>query len=1033
MTCDACGTNAPVGARFCPNCGATLSREARGGPRVRKTVTMLFVDVTGSTALGERLDAESMRGVIDRYFDAAADVLRRHGGTLEKYIGDAVMAVFGVPQLHEDDALRAVRAALELRERLETLNVELGERWGVELQTRTGIDTGEVVTAELPGPDSFVTGDAANVAARLEQSAAPGEILIGAATHDLVRDAVIAEPAGPLPLKGRQVPADAWRVHGLRPAAEMVARRTDVPMVGRDAELAQLSGALLRCVSDRRCHLATVLGEPGIGKSRLAAELMDHARRDGLRVLSGRCLPYGEGITFFPLSEIISGLGEGDVAEVVRAAVGEEPDADEIVTLVTGLVGRRTAPDNDQPFWAVRRLMECLAREAPLLLVVDDLHWAEPTLLDLVEALARGLRASPVTIVGTARAELLDDRPGWGGGLPNTTSILLSPLTEDACLELVRMLADDGGSEPDLGLMAREAAGNPLFLEQLAALRRESAAGVPDLRQAPSVQALVAARLDALGAVERAVAERAAVVGEEFSPGAVAHLCEGDMRDAVARALDLLASRDLVRPAADGRSYRFRHIVVAECAYARLPKLLRAELHERFAEWMEHQDDDRMVELDHILGYHLEQACRYRTELGQPLDPGLAHRAGLALVESGRRAAARNDNGAARNLLRRAVQVLPGDDELILDAAIELGAAQFRAGDSERAAATLEGSRAAAERRGDVRRQTHAELHQATLEWVTQGRSEPLAIVADRAVQVFTGFDDHAGLAHAYRRVGDACGAVCRYDDARAAYELALSHARTAGDLPDSHVAGNLALVLWIGPTPVDTALERCNSLLAEVPSQATRAAAALPMAGLEAMRGRPDAAHGLLELVTVFLRERHSSVALAELECWAGVIELSAGDLDRAEQRFRAGLDGLMATGTANLASLCAARLAHVLCEQGRTAEAAQLAEQARRTADPEQVDTAVLWRTAAARAQSSPDGAQALAREAVDLAESTDSPQLVAEALVDLAWVLGAGHDETAALLDRSLTLSRGKGDLVSVRRTSELLSMLSVEATL
>ena len=394
--CPTCGASNAERARFCSECGAALGAPA--SREARKTVTVLFADVTGSTALGERLDPESFRRVMARYFDLARSCLERHGGTVEKFIGDAVMAAFGVPVVHEDDALRALRAAVELRTALLTLNAELERDYGVALHLRTGVNTGEVVTGT---EERLVTGDAVNVAARLEQAAEPDEILVGEQTYALARGAIDAEPIEPLAVKGKTEPLTAFRLIGVRAGAPAFDRRLDAPLVGRLDELARVRSAFDEAVAARGCRLVTVLGPPGIGKSRLAREVTATLASEAA-VLTGRCLPYGEGITYWPLVEIFREAGaEAELDAALSAGAPEEI------------------------FWSVRKSLEQRARERPLALVVEDVHWAEPTLLDLAEHLGDWTRDAPLLLLCLARPEFLDGRPGWGGEL-----MTLQPLSE---------------------------------------------------------------------------------------------------------------------------------------------------------------------------------------------------------------------------------------------------------------------------------------------------------------------------------------------------------------------------------------------------------------------------------------------------------------------------------------------------------------------------------------------------------------------------------------------------------------------------
>ena len=436
LTCPSCGRESPDDFAFCPACSTPLA-PAAPAREVRKTVTIVFCDVTGSTALGEQLDPESLRDVQSRYFDAMRAAIERHGGTVEKYIGDAVMAVFGIPVLHEDDALRAARAAADMREALAALNKELERDRGVAIQVRIGVNTGEVVAGDPGDGKAFVTGDAVNVAARLEQHAEPGQVLLGEATYRLLRDAVDAEPVEPLELKGKAERVPAWSLLGVREVTSAVPRRLDSPMVGRERPLAQLRQAFDAAEGDDACQLFTLLGSAGVGKSRLVEEFLSTIG-GGAEVLRGRCLPYGEGITYFPVVEAIkqaAGLADFDLPDVVESKVCSVLEGDEHQELVcrhvSQLMGVAEAAAGEETFWAIRRFFEASARERPLVLVFDDIHWGEPTFLDLVEHIADWSRGSPILLLCMARSDLLDVRPSWGGGKLNAATVSLEPLTDE--------------------------------------------------------------------------------------------------------------------------------------------------------------------------------------------------------------------------------------------------------------------------------------------------------------------------------------------------------------------------------------------------------------------------------------------------------------------------------------------------------------------------------------------------------------------------------------------------------------------------
>ena len=442
---------------------------ARAEPRApmaeaRKTVTVLFCDLADSTELGERLDPESLRGLMARWYGAMREPVDRHGGTVEKFIGDAVMAVFGVPSVHEDDALRAVRAAVEMRDALARLNEELDGEGRPQLRIRIGVNSGEVVTGDHD--TTLVTGDAVNTAKRLEEAAGPDEILIGDPTRRLVENAAVLEPSAPVEAKGKRKPVEAWRVLGTIEGAAPFARRTDTPIVDRVAELAVLRSELAAAERERSCRLVTVLGTAGLGKSRLASELVDEVL-PRVTVLTARCLPYGDGITFWPLLELLRSAGGDDaLAEAVR----DEPDRELILERMSVLTGSGAPSSPEETFWAVRRVLETLARDRPLLLQLEDIHWAEPTLLDLVEYVIGWCRDAAILVLCLARPELLDERPDWLG--VRGASLTLEPLTGDESDELLDTL--DVPLEAGTRARIRDAAeGNPLFVEQMVAMLAE--------------------------------------------------------------------------------------------------------------------------------------------------------------------------------------------------------------------------------------------------------------------------------------------------------------------------------------------------------------------------------------------------------------------------------------------------------------------------------------------------------------------------------------------------------------------------------
>ena len=615
-------------------------------------VTVLFCDVVGSTRLGEATDPETTRRVMSRYAQSMTEVVTAYGGTVERFRGDEVMAVFGVPVVHEDDALRAVRAGMEMQRRLAELNVELRETWGVELACRIGINSGEVVAGDPGTGDTFVTGDAVNLGKRLEQAAQPGEILIGTATYPLVKDAVRVGPIMRFRAKGKSEAVDRFRLEDVDATAAGYARRLDAPLIGRADELERLEAAIATLVGQSRCGIVGVAGPAGIGKSRLVREVVARLA-DEVTVLGGRCLPYGAGITYWPLVELVRDLGGLDAAG--EALESSDAAAEVIACLRTVVTQSDRIDPNDEVFWAVRRLLEALASRRPLLVCLEDLHWAEATMLDLVEYLESFSEAS-IVVLWDARPELLEERPSWA----RFALVELEPLSENETDELVSSLGvGDSGVRDRITSIAE---GNPLFAEQLAVMVGESELGPADSLKLPaSIHALLAARLDGLEPTERRVLERASVVGKEFWLRSIADLSSEEDRPHVGRALLSLARKGLVKPVlADfpgEDTMRFRHALVRDVAYGAIPKSVRAEAHESFAAWLQSNARGGFGDHDEIVGYHLEQAARFRQELGRP-DAALAARAGERLGAAGRRALWRGDNLAAAGLLERAVELL---------------------------------------------------------------------------------------------------------------------------------------------------------------------------------------------------------------------------------------------------------------------------------------------------------------------------------------------------------------------------------------
>jgi class 3 adenylate cyclase len=1005
----------------------------------RRTVTVVFTDVTGSTGLGESLDPEAVRRVMERYFETVSTVLARHGGTVEKFIGDAVMAVFGVPRLHEDDALRAVRAAVEMRFELAALNEELRRDWGVTLRTRTGVNTGEVVAGDPSSGQALVTGDAVNTAARLEQLAGADEILIGDATHRLTANATAVEPVEPLQARGKKGLVAAWRlleVHGDDPYL----RRLDTPLVGRRDELAQLRDAYARAVRQRSCALFTLVGPAGIGKSRLTLEFIESVA-DEAQVLTGRCLPYGEGITFWPLAEIVRGLGGADAERTIAELMSDDPDGERVAAQVASLVGRSQSPvTTDDAAWAIRRMLETIARERPLVVLLEDVNWAEPTLLELIEHIAEWSRDAPMMLLCSARDELLDLRPTWGGGLRNATTAFLEPLSEHDSEELIgHLAADQPIDEPTAHRLALMAGGNPLFVEQL--LATIGSGQQLDVSALSTIHAVISARLDALSPPERTVIECASVIGKEFSAAPLVVLLTGEL-DAVSVTETLLAltRKDLIRPSRSafhgGPAHRFGHLLVSDAAYGRLPKRRRAELHELFAGWIGTMQSGQDGELSEMIGYHLEQAHRLRTELG-PLDEAggqLAIAAGRELTAAGLRAQRRMDSPAAANLLGRAAALLADDPDARREVLPELALACAGLPDLPRARALLDEALDAAVSTRDQRGEQRALLCLAHALWMSTGSGAALAHAAERAIPVFEQAGDDRWLVRAWLWRAFAHQGNSQYGPAAVALEQARLRLPGSGGMAEERmVFGNLALSLWLGPVPSEQAIKRCRELIeTEHERHSAAVYVAVPLAMLLAGAGRIEQAYTVLATGSELL-DQVPSVPRAEISQFAGMIHLMGGDPVRAEVELRSALAAAEPFSDQINRCEAAAVLAHCLVDEGNTREAATWAEASRAAAAADDLGNQIAWRTAIVRVEARNGGADpavSLAREAVELAERTDAPSMQGDALMAEAeaQLWAGGLDRARAAAERALERYRSKGITASARRAEELLAAIA-----
>jgi class 3 adenylate cyclase/tetratricopeptide (TPR) repeat protein len=702
-SCPACGFEQPAGATFCSNCGVALRDDARRATgttddrQERRVVTVLFADLAGSTALGERLDPEDVRQLQGELFELINAEVERFGGTTEKFAGDAVLAVFGIPQAHEDDPERAVRAALAVRESFVSFTERVHGRHGADVGLRIGVNTGEVVAGREAAArgELMVSGDAVNVAARLQQHAEPGEVLVGQRTQAATSRTISYREHEPLEAKGKSAPVAAWVAVAAAGEQEIAPRGiagVSAPLVGRDEELAILSAVAARVERERAPQLVTLFGPAGVGKSRLLAELVE--RLPAARLVKGRCLPYGEGITFWPLAEATkahAGILDTDPAEIALAklrsaieSVVSQDQVDRVLEAATWTIGLElpgVSAAGADPHEALRRLQDgwtryvaALGREQPTVVAVEDVHWASSALLDLLEQLAENLSDTKVLLLCTARIELLEMRPMWGAGKQNATALSLGPLSPADSAQLMSSLLGEVQVPEDVReRVLASAEGNPFYLEEMlnmlieqGALERRnggwaSTDRLMDVSIPDSVHGVIAARIDLLEAASRDALRRCSVVGRSFWPAAV------DVDESVIAALvrSGLVS-DSVDPTMAGmREFAFKHALIRDVVYATLPRPERRELHRRVGEWIQDVAPDRSAETVELAAYHYGQAVAYGED-----DPAVSRRAHELLQAASEAAYGRGAFEAARTQLERALELAVDETRM---AAAELG------------------------------------------------------------------------------------------------------------------------------------------------------------------------------------------------------------------------------------------------------------------------------------------------------------------------------------------------------------------------
>ena len=1052
VKCPGCGEDNPPKFRLCGYCGTPLAPTAvLPAHEVRKTVTIVFCDLKGSTALGERLDAEALHEVKERYFKAMAAEIARHGGKIEKYIGDAIMAVFGLPRAHEDDALRAVRAAAGMRSALVRVNQDLGARYGVTLANRTGVNTGEVVANDDPNANQkLATGDAVNVAARLEQAAPQDQILLGELTYRLVRDAVDVEPVEPLELKGKAMPLAAYRLvaaHGL----DGNLRRQDTPLVGRDAELGTLETVYRDACERNAARLITVIGHAGAGKSRLLAEFMD--RRGGQAcILRGRCLPYGDGITYWPLRGIVgeaAGIREDDAPDAARAKLlacaGDAAVADRLASAV-GLSA--AAFPLHEVNWAARKFLERLAANAPVVAFVDDIHWAEPAFLDLLEHVLDTAAGVPLLLLATARHDLLEERPQWAERA-GATRLVLGPLSEAASARVVENLLGSSGLPADVvARIVAAAEGNPLFIEQMLSMLLDAdvlrevdghwvrGEGGDAVAVPPTIHALLEARLDKLGREERVAVEPAAVIGLEFAQPALESLAPEAIRPAMSTHLRSLTRKQFIDLAARRDAepiYRFHHQLVRDTVYNGLLKRTRATLHINFVRWADQVNAgrDRAREFQEILGYHLEQAHHYLAELGPLDEQGVAVGADAAarLSLAGKRAFARGDSHAAANLYRRAVALVAQGEATGLALSLELAEVLTELTDFAEAHELLAKAQAGAAHAQQWRIAASARLLDLRIRLFRGepgGSSDEVLQHAHAAIPRFEAEAAHPELARAWRLIGTIHGMAGRYQQSTDTISHSIRHARLAGE--ERIVARNSASLsssALLGPTPVPEAITICDGIIAAgLGDRQAESKILCTLAQLRAMNGEFEPARMLYRRGRAMLRDLGHSLNAASTGVDILLVELLAGDLVAAEHEVISDYEFLTQAGETYYMSTMAALLSRVMRDQGRDDDAWAYSQTAEAATAADDMESQALWRSIRApmlARRGDVAQAEALARSAVELSKNSDAPQMQADTLAELAAVLAlAGRrGEARDTMAEAIRIYQAKGDVVSSAR--------------
>jgi DNA-binding SARP family transcriptional activator/tetratricopeptide (TPR) repeat protein len=969
------------------------------------------------------IDPESMHRIVQGRSVICRDVIERHGGSVQGYGGNTITGIFGLLELHEDDAVRAVRAAVEIRDAVAEANDALTRDLGVELTISIGIESGSVfVSAGIP-QERLAVGDAVELATELAHVGSDNEIVLGEQACHLSGPSISVDALESVSLPARSEQVSRWRLQGLERDEPVLPSST--VYVGRRRELRELRGLLTRAASESSCCLVTIVGPAGIGKSRLTREFVSDLDSD-VTVVVGHCLSYGEGITYQPLAEIVGQLSRGDLPTGLVNVLSGEPNAESIGRRVLAAIGRSQEPmQTDETFWAVRRLLEWAARERPLIVVIDDVQWAEPTLLDMLDHVVTFSSGSPILLVCLARPDLLEAVPSWAIPQPNRCLVVLERLDDAESRELVDALDPDAKRGPDERRRAVEAAeGNPFFLEQIVAV---SAAGA-DASLPLSVHAVLAARIDRLDYGERNLLGLAAVGGRTFHRQELAELMEEADRRDIATHLASLVHKQLIRPGrpeTDGQaSFRFAHALIREAAYDAMPKQSRAELHEKMANQLKATASPQAE----VVGYHLERAYRFSAELA-PVggrERALATQAAEWLDMAARAAFLRGDPSGGAGLLERAVSLFAPDDPRRSALLPHLGRALFEAGRLRDAERVLDDAiqHARAEGVPELTALASVERQRVLIQQGCAWSVDEAEHVADTAIEVLDASGDALGQCRAWCLRAIVKWILGRLSDADQAWTQAAEHAQRAGNTRELFeiLCWRASAAAW-GPTPVDAAIQTCNQIRDQVASSPVALASALhPLAVLHAMKGDFAPARALIREADAILND------LGRLESTVShheaTVELLAGEPGTAESKLLIGYHKLSAMGERSLLATTAAMLALAASAQGRDEDAEAYCRVSERTAAADDLTAQARWRGVQARIlarRGEFDAAESLAREAVRFATRTDFTAVQADSYFDLGTVLDrarrTGEAETA--VRQALELHVQKGNIVSAKR--------------